>query len=64
MCAPELTSARECLTACVIESNAFEGPLGQCMRDTCPETWAATTECLDPFVEREACQALLPECGL
>jgi len=63
-CAGSLQAARECITPCVVGANAFDGPIGACMRDTCPDVWTGLTECLDPFVDDEACAPALAACGL
>ena len=63
-CAGSLQAARECITPCVVGANAFDGPIGACMRDTCPVVWTELTECLDPFVADEACAPALAACGL
>jgi hypothetical protein len=63
-CGLQLQSARACLAPCAVGGNAFGGSIGACMQATCPDTWTELTECLDPFLERPACQTALETCGL
>ncbi|MEM7676462.1 MAG: hypothetical protein AAF449_10710 [Myxococcota bacterium] len=63
-CLANLGDARQCLTDCLISTNAFGGSMDRCLRANCSTVYDAVLACADPVFESGACSEVLTGCGL
>jgi hypothetical protein len=64
-CLFALANERECLTSCVLSTNAFGGSMDRCLAATCGEAYESLLECADPVLQSGSCDAALADgCGL